>query len=162
MISLILQAVGGAMSSTSNGASDAGVNIALAGLAFQVATLTFFCIVVADYAWRARTTVAKYGLNKRFKVFAAFLALAILAIFIRCCYRVYELSKGYNRDSKALRSEPLFIGLESVMVIVAAYALIIAHPGPVFNRGVGGPAERENLEAEEKTRRALGASNESE
>ena len=152
IISLVLQSIGGAMSSTSNGDSSVGVNIALAGLAFQVVTLTFFCIVVGDYAVRARHTVAKYGLNLNFKVFAAALSLAVLTIFVRCCYRVYELSEGYSRDSEALRDEPLFIGLESVMVIIAAYALIIAHPGPLFNRGAGGPAEQERLEAEEKTK----------
>ena len=150
------------MSSTSNGASTAGVNIALAGLSFQVATITFFCFVVADYAVRSRHTVAKYGLNTQFKIFASFLLLAILTIFIRCCYRVYELSEGYSQDSEALRDEPLFIGLESVMVIVAAYALIVAHPGPVFYRGRDGPADKHKVEAEGKTRHAFGASSESE
>ncbi|KAK5957297.1 hypothetical protein OHC33_001669 [Knufia fluminis] len=157
-LALILQAVGGAMSSTSNGASSAGVNIALAGLAFQVATITVFVAVVADYAVRARHVIAKHGLNLKFKIFASFLGLAILTIFIRCCYRVYELSEGYSRDSEALRDEPLFIGLESVMVIIAAYALIIAHPGPVFERGVEGPAEKERISAEGKIRQAVGGS----
>lgn len=150
------------MSSSSNGASQNGVNIALAGLAFQVSTLSCFCILISDFAWRARHTVAKFGLSTRFKVFASFLCIAILTIFLRCCYRVYELSKGYSSSSVPLRNEPLFIGLESSMVIVAAYALIIAHPGPIFYRGDKGPAGRMNIEAEEKSRRALGASNESE
>ena len=161
LIALTLQAVGGAMSSTSDGASQVGVNIALAGLAFQVATLTCFIAVVTDYAIRSRHAVAKHGVNSRFKLFAGFLSLAILTIFIRCCYRVFELSEGYSSESKALRDEPLFIGLESVMVIVAAYALIVAHPGPVFNRGIDGPAEQERIAAGEKTRQALGASSES-
>jgi len=161
-IALTLQAIGGAMSSMSNGSSQVGVNIALAGLGFQVATLTCFCIVVADYAIRARHIVAKHGLNRKFKVFAAFLSLAILTIFIRCCYRVFELSEGYSSSSEALRDEPLFIGLESVMVIIAAYALIVAHPGPVFNRGDSGPAEQERMAGGEKTTVALDANSGSE
>lgn len=139
------------MSSTSNGSSTVGVNIALAGLIFQVITLAFFTAVVFDYIIRTRSVILKHGVNKRFKVFSSFLTIALLTIFIRCCYRVYELSEGYSSDSEALRDEPLFIGLESVMIIIAAYALIVAHPGPVFYRGIGGPAEAEKLEKSKET-----------
>lgn len=114
IISLILQATGGAMSSTSNGSSDAGVNIALAGLAFQVATITIFCIAVADYMWRSRSVWGSVKLPFRFVNFCGWLTAAIIFIQIRCCYRVYELSEGYSRDSEALRDEPLFIALEGV------------------------------------------------
>lgn len=50
----------------------------------------------------------------RFINFCVWLALATVFILIRCCYRVYELSEGYSRDSEALRDEPLFIALEGV------------------------------------------------
>lgn len=134
IVALILQAVGGGMSSSSNGSSTSGVNIALAGLCFQVATLSCFSLVSLDYAFRSRHSWRSQNLSLRFRVFVAFLTLATLTIFIRCCYRVYELSEGYSRDSTALRDEPLFIGLESAMVIVTAYALIGAHPGYIFDR----------------------------
>jgi len=137
IISLILQAVGGAMSSSSNGSSNVGVNIALAGLAFQVATLVVFILLTVDYFVRSRS-VWRYGdihLPRQFKIFVGFIAFATILILIRCCYRVYELSEGYSRTSKSLRDQDLFIGLESIMVILAAFALIIAHPGPVFSEG---------------------------
>ena len=91
IISLILQAVGGAMSSTSNGRSTAGVNIALAGLCFQVATLAMFIVAVVDYMFRARSVWKSVPLSRRFKNFCAWLALATVLILVRCCYRVYEL-----------------------------------------------------------------------
>lgn len=143
------------MSSMSNGESSAGVNIALAGLAFQVATLALFVAVVADYAYRSRSVWMSHNLTIRFKVFCSFLGLATLLIWVRCCYRVYELSEGYSQESEALRDEPLFIALESVMVVVAACCLIIAHPGPVFQRqgsnGVSGlgPAAQEKALGEQ-------------
>jgi len=102
------------MSSTSNGASSAGVNIALAGLSFQVFTLVVFVVLVVDFAVRSRSVWRDAQLSTRFKVFCGGLAAATLFIFIRCSYRIYELSEGYSRDSEALRDEPLFIGLESV------------------------------------------------
>jgi hypothetical protein len=100
------------MSATSNGKSQAGVDIALAGLIFQVITLTFFVICVVDYAWRSRQIWTKRNFSARFNIFAMAVSLATTLILIRCCYRVYELSEGYSRDSEALREEPLFNGLE--------------------------------------------------
>ncbi|KAF2152165.1 RTA1-domain-containing protein [Myriangium duriaei CBS 260.36] len=135
IISLILQAVGGGMSSSSNGKSNAAVDIALAGLSFQVATLVIFIALVVDYAISSRSVWKSTRLSLRFKVFCIALSGAILTILARCSYRIYELSEGYSRDSKALRDEPLFIVFESVMIIVAAYLLIVAHPGLVFDEG---------------------------
>jgi hypothetical protein len=114
IISLILQAVGGAMSSTSDGGSQAGVDIALAGLAFQVITLTFFSVCTIDYMIRSRGTWTAVKVPGRFINFCVWLALATVFILIRCAYRVYELSEGYSRDSEALRDEPMFIALEGV------------------------------------------------
>ena len=114
IVSLILQAAGGALSSTSNGSSDTGVNIALAGLAFQVFTLAVFTGLAIDYANSSHSVWRRAHLPRRFLIFVASLALATILIFVRCCYRLYELNGGYSRDSKALRDENLFIGLESV------------------------------------------------
>ena len=112
IISLILQAAGGAMSSTSNGSSQAGVNIALAGLIFQVITLAFFSICVLDYMYCSRRTWMAAKLPRRFVNFCIWLTLATVFIITRCGYRVYELSEGYSRESEALRDEPLFNILE--------------------------------------------------
>jgi hypothetical protein len=114
IVSLILQAVGGAMSSTSNGSSTAGVDIALAGLIFQVICLVFFAICCMDYAIRSRKVWRNNPVPRRFIIFCVFLTLATVCILIRCSYRVYELSEGYSRDSEALRDQPLFNGLEGV------------------------------------------------
>jgi hypothetical protein len=117
IISLILQAIGGAKSSTSNGSSSVGVNIALAGLSLQVATLFIFSLLILDYFVRSRSVWSQAQLSTRFKIFCAGLATATILILIRCAYRIYELSEGYSQKSKALRDEPLFIGLESVYVL---------------------------------------------
>ncbi|KAK3687100.1 hypothetical protein LTR37_019167 [Vermiconidia calcicola] len=146
IIALILQAVGGAMSSTSNGASDVGVNIALAGLAFQVITLVAFSTACADYMILSRRVWQAAALPTRFKVFCAFFTLATLLILIRCSYRVYELSEGYTSESEALRDQPLFIGLEGVMVVLAAWCLVAAHPSALFKRHEGSLAEKQTIQ----------------
>lgn len=102
------------MSSTSNGKSTAGVDIALAGLALQVATTVAFAVLMIDYYIRTRSIWLSGQLSGRFKIFTVAMSAATIFILIRCCYRVYELAGGYTRDNAGLRDQPLFIGLESV------------------------------------------------
>ncbi|KAG8529562.1 uncharacterized protein KY384_006199 [Bacidia gigantensis] len=113
IISLILQAAGGAISSTSNGGDSSGVNIALAGLSIQVITLFVFTVLCIDYAIRSRSLWTAQTLSTSFKIMVPFLTLATILIFIRCCYRIYELHQGYDRNSTALRDEKLFNALEA-------------------------------------------------
>ena len=58
------------------------------------------------------------------------LAIATLTIFIRCCYRVAELSKGFASDFA--NDEVTFSILESAMIGIAVLALSVAHPAFIF------------------------------
>lgn len=111
IISLALQAAGGALSTQSGGQN--GVNISLAGLAFQVLTLIVFIGLVAQYTFdfRGKRSSDTRKPDQKFKLFAGFLGLATILIFIRCAYRIYELHNGY--EGEAIGDEGLFIGLES-------------------------------------------------
>lgn len=113
LTSLVLQAVGGALSTSSSGSSQTAVNLALGGLALQVFTLVIFSGLMADFVIRfARTPAARTALDRRMKVFLGALAAAILLILARCAFRVDELSEGYGGPLVA--NEGLFIGLEGV------------------------------------------------
>lgn len=116
VLCLILQAVGGALSTQSNGSSQAGVDAALAGLSLQVVVIFVFMALSVQYAFRYRRDVktgkvSGAGLDAKFKLFVAFLSLATVTIFIRCAFRIYELSEGYT--GAAFHDEGMFIGLES-------------------------------------------------
>ncbi|KAF6821035.1 parasitic phase-specific protein psp-1 [Colletotrichum sojae] len=128
---LALQAAGGALSTTSRGDSDLGVDLAMAGLVIQVVVLVAFCTLFADYMFRYARSEYSRKLTRREKFFFGFLALAITLILARCAYRVDELSEGYS-DSTKITDEGLFIGLEGVLIIAAVFALCIGHPGLVF------------------------------
>lgn len=132
MVCLVLQAAGGAMSTTSSGNSKVGVNLALAGLSLQVIVLFAFSVCFADYMVRylryvrrtAAAAKAEAGrsrssssssegkLSRRVRLFFSFLVVAIVFILARCAYRVDELSEGY--DGPLIRNEGLFIALEGV------------------------------------------------
>ena len=56
--------------------------------------------------------------------------VATIAVFIRSCFRVAELSEGF--DGKLANQEVTFMILEGAMVAIASIALTIAHPGMIF------------------------------
>lgn len=143
VISLVFQAAGGAISSTSESSDNVGVNMSLFGLAFQVFTLVVFILFSIDYLVRyfrqASRDPARYAPManpRRFHVFLGALWAAIVFILIRCIYRIDELSDGYNGTLFA--NEGIFYGLESVMIVLAVFCLTLGHPGfglPVNGQG---------------------------
>lgn len=114
IFSLVLQSVGGALSSTSSGGSKTAVDVSIAGLSFQVFTLCVFIALGIEFAVRytkaQRVEQGKMPLPTSFKMFVVFLTAAITFILIRCAYRIDELSNGYN--GPLIHNEPLFIALE--------------------------------------------------
>ena len=156
VISLILQAVGGAMASIAshNGTDiETGDNIMIAGLAFQVFTLLIFIGCSLDFAYRVYTRnrtlgadafdqsdVARKTRNSvLFKGLLASLAISTILIFWRSVFRVAELSGGW--EGELMGRQDLFIGFEGVMIIVACLVLNVFHPSVCFKEmmeGAGG------------------------
>jgi len=160
-ISLLLQAAGGAIASMADNKSleDTGINIMIAGLAFQVASMTLFIGLAAEVGWRIRTTgklekggdhdVSASVLFKRFligrpppralsrkldisplTIAPTAITVATVCIYIRCVYRVAELSGGFN--GKLANQQESFMVLEGLMMVLAVIALTIYSPGRSF------------------------------
>ncbi|KAK1590925.1 parasitic phase-specific protein PSP-1 [Colletotrichum navitas] len=134
IVSLVLQALGGALSSVSTtiAAVNRGVNISLAGLVLQVVALLVFCGLFADYMITYSRSKTRPPMSQRLKLYLFFLSLGTLFILLRCVYRVVELHGGYF--SHWFRDQALFIALESVVIVLAVLSLSIGHPGLVFTR----------------------------
>ncbi|KAF5688809.1 parasitic phase-specific psp-1 [Fusarium circinatum] len=146
IISLILQAVGGAFSATGTTKKDVdtGVDISLAGLIFQVITLVLFCLLFTDYLLLCRkSNLARSGMTKAMTVFLTFLFLSILFVLIRCTFRIVELHEGYF--SHFFRQEGGFIGLESAVMCAAVICLNIGHPGKILTTRTGKRSEPQSL-----------------
>lgn len=85
-ISLLLQAAGGAIASSANTASSnqLGVNIMIAGLSFQVASLLLFILLCAEFGWRVRQhpheTDPRFASVRSTKMFKAFLISKCMCI----------------------------------------------------------------------------------
>ncbi|KAK5000565.1 phospholipid-translocating ATPase rsb1 [Elasticomyces elasticus] len=74
--------------------------------------------------WKSRSTS-----GSSYSFFAA-IGIATVAILIRCCFRVAELSGGF-RGSLA-NDQVSFMILEGAMVVIAVSCLTVAHLGLVM------------------------------
>ena len=113
IIALALQGSGGGLSAGHS--HQTGVDLSLAGLSFQVASLTVFSVLALDWIrhWRScRSINDPIVLPGRFKAFAWLLVLAVMLILARCAYRIDELSSGY--DGSIFHDQASFIVLEGV------------------------------------------------
>ncbi|KAH6986729.1 RTA1 like protein-domain-containing protein [Ilyonectria destructans] len=130
IISLTCQGVGGSLSASSSGSSQIGVDIAMAGLIFQIITLVAFCGLFGDYLFRYLRSRKAMSFSTREKLFFSFMCIAVLATLARCIFRADELKEGY--EGETIKHEGLFIGLEGVLVVISVFCLCVAHPGFVF------------------------------
>jgi hypothetical protein len=159
-LALLLQAAGGAIASTAQTTSTAGINIMLAGLSCQVASLVLFAACCGEFAFRINCSSHTPGnpyadpmervsrpnapssirsgtplqttlpKNPLFQAFFVGLCVATLTIFIRSCFRVAELSGGFY--GPLANNEVSFMVLEGAMVATACLCLTILHPGVCF------------------------------
>ncbi|KAF2726846.1 RTA1-domain-containing protein [Polyplosphaeria fusca] len=140
IFSLILQGAGGGIAATADNGSnmqDVGTNLMIAGVIFQVVILAVFGYLLAEYSTRTYrrrsqlSTAAMTLFNSRnFRLFMFAIVTAYVSIFVRCVYRIPELTSGWG--SKLMRNEPEFIALEGVMIVIAVLVLTIFHPGYCF------------------------------
>jgi Na+-transporting methylmalonyl-CoA/oxaloacetate decarboxylase gamma subunit len=162
IFSLVLQGAGGGIAATAaDGSSmlDVGTNLMIAGVIMQVVVLAIFAACVADYVIRSHRHKADLApesielLNdKKFRAFCAAIFIAYMGIFIRCIYRIPELTGGWGSD--LMRNEAEFIALEGVMIVISVLVLTICHPGicfPAMSNTIGKKSKRNNKSISENS-----------
>lgn len=120
LISLILQAVGGATAATAgtnNTQLNTGSNTMLAGIVFQVATSLVFGISAAHFFSTLRknkaglsTEASQLLRETKFRLFLLGVSVAYVAILTRCAYRVAEMANGWGNP--IMQSEAEFMVLD--------------------------------------------------
>ncbi|KAL3477014.1 RTA1 like protein-domain-containing protein [Aspergillus californicus] len=165
IVALILQAAGGAMASTAEpgdqDATDLGVNIMIAGLAWQVISIGIFTVMGTYFYLRVRKATSTdfnhdfsaLRSTRYFKASLWGLSVALLVIFVRSVYRCLELREGF--DGHLANDEVTFMVLEAAMITIAVILLSVFHPGVVWkgqwneavwsSRGKGQHAYRKTL-----------------
>lgn len=130
--SIVLQAVGGGMAAaggtTNKKLIDAGNNLIVAGIAFQVVTMAVCGALVLVYIFRykkARKNQAveeksAYVLDKeqgqvnlgKIKIFGWMIVLAYTTVLVRCIYRLPEMAGGWG--NALMRNEKEFLLLDGM------------------------------------------------
>ncbi|KAK5027392.1 RTA1 like protein [Exophiala sideris] len=138
-LSLVLQAAGGAVASLAISKSllQTGINIMIAGLSTQVVSTTAFCCICLQMMFRVARRPSLVNQNSqslrktlKFRFFLWALAIATVAILIRCSFRVAELSKGFG--SSIANNQVEFMVLDGAMMSIAVMVLTLGHPGPAL------------------------------
>ncbi|KAJ4298817.1 hypothetical protein N0V90_004059 [Kalmusia sp. IMI 367209] len=133
LASIVMQAIGGGVAA-GGGSSDnidivnVGNNLIIAGIAFQVVTMSVCGVLVVTYLWRyrkARTerhasseksnfeiSKADGAVSRKLYIFGAILVLAYVTVLIRCIYRIPEMAGGWG--NKLMRKELEFLLLDGM------------------------------------------------
>ncbi|KAI1341869.1 RTA1-domain-containing protein [Xylariaceae sp. FL0016] len=152
IVSLILQATGGALASVASHKQEStktGDDIMIAGLAFQVFTLAIFILLCLDFVFntlKRQKALGKEALDQdpriaairgsiMFKGFLLALGVSTITIFMRCVFRVIELSGGW--EGPIMAKQGLFIGFEGVLISIAVLVLNFFHPSVCFKHLMG-------------------------
>lgn len=145
VLSLIVQAIGGAQASmaTIDSQMELGTHIMVAGIAFQLFTMTLFVGLLVDFLLRVLRTRSEFSgvVTKGMKhVFVALIVSAVM-IYVRSVYRTIELAQGWH--GYLISHEGYFIGLDAAIMVIAVGIFVPIDPAVVF-RGEGRPGYGKN------------------
>ncbi|KAI0335222.1 RTA1-domain-containing protein [Cubamyces sp. BRFM 1775] len=147
IISLVTQGVGGGIAGSSIGNEsevNLGGNIMLAGIIFQLTSITIFVILMMEYFIRyfmdkplrqpkkglsseEAFASARGVLTKKLQLLIVSLLAMTLFLVIRSVYRMIELIDGF--EGEIIQTEIWFNIFDGAMVVCAIYTLNVLHPG---------------------------------
>ncbi|GAW14071.1 hypothetical protein ANO14919_034630 [Xylariales sp. No.14919] len=134
VIALIVQGAGGAVSVTESVTTTGvtpGAAIVIAGLTFQLVSLTVFFILFGavlwpSNIWHPKSSNLPIRQAKRLRAFAICIITAILLIIGRSAFRVAELSEGIR--GSLIHDELLFIIFDGFPIVIATVIIVTVHP----------------------------------
>ncbi|KAI0353300.1 RTA1-domain-containing protein [Trametes cingulata] len=150
IIALVIQAVGGAKASTAvqnNQDPNPGGHIMLGGIAFQLAAVTVYLLLAAEFLLRYHfdkpfdrkdgVMPKSYAFDRGVKLMIVGLAFDGVFILIRSIYRTIELTDGWS--GRIIQTQVYFNVLDGAMIVLAMFTLNFFHPAFLL-----GKAERWN------------------
>ncbi|PWY84597.1 RTA1-domain-containing protein [Aspergillus sclerotioniger CBS 115572] len=131
VVSLVVQAVGGGMASIEvnkvNGNTAPGTHTMVAGIVFQLASITVFVFLAADFIRRTLRQQLLQTMTGTIVPLLGAMIFSVVCIYIRSIYRTIELSQGWT--GFLITHERYFIVLDGVMMVLAVGIFNIFHPG---------------------------------
>ncbi|TVY84947.1 Uncharacterized protein LSUE1_G002740 [Lachnellula suecica] len=131
VISLVLQAIGGAMASQASGQRKdptPGTNVMLGGVVFQLISMTLFAGLAIDFTRRLTRMSVPSG---HFMVIGA-MFVSLTAVYIRSIFRTIELAEGWT--GYLMTHEKYFVGLDGCLMVLAVGVLLLFDPAWIIPR----------------------------
>jgi hypothetical protein len=128
------------------GDTATGTHIMVAGIVFQLFSITIFVFCAADFIRRVmRRRLLQTVTGSVVPLFAAMI-LSIVCIYIRSIYRTIELSQGW--DGYLITHESYFIALDGAMMVISVAVFNVLHPGWMLPSGKTDGYKMERLSIE--------------
>ncbi|KAK9610132.1 hypothetical protein V6Z98_010138 [Aspergillus fumigatus] len=113
----------------------AGDDIIIAGIAFQVATMSVCGFLGLEFFIRyskrgAGLSGEKTSVGRNIKWVIVGEVFAYITVLIRCIYRIPEMAGGWGNP--LMQKENEFLVLDGMMIALAVLALTVLHPGYFF------------------------------
>lgn len=147
VISLVVQAIGGGMASVASGSADGntapGTHIMVAGIVFQLFTMTLFALLVVDFARR----VHHMRLERNVVLTLVAMTIAFVMIYIRSIYRTIELAQGWR--GYLITHEGFFIGLDASIMFVAVFVFLVLDPAWLLSKRSSNKSDQINSDGEQ-------------
>ncbi|GAB1194671.1 hypothetical protein APSETT444_003917 [Aspergillus pseudonomiae] len=131
VISLVIQAIGGGIASAETNKEDGdtapGTHIMVAGIVFQLFSITIFVACAADFVRRVLRRRLLQNMSGSITPLFAAMVFSVLCIYVRSIYRTIELSQGWT--GYLITREKYFIALDGAMMVASVGVFNIFHPG---------------------------------
>ncbi|KAI4233777.1 MAG: hypothetical protein LQ349_004210 [Xanthoria aureola] len=127
VLSLVIQAIGGGLASSAssevNGDTKPGTDTMVAGIIFQLFSITVFVYFFGVFLKRVRNQV----LPRNLKILVAAACFSVLMIYVRSIYRTVELLQGW--DGYLITHQVYFVVLDGALMVAAVGVFNIWNPG---------------------------------
>ncbi|RAH48048.1 RTA1 domain-containing protein [Aspergillus brunneoviolaceus CBS 621.78] len=145
IVSLVVQAIGGGLASiaynSADGNTEPGTHTMVAGIVFQLASITVFVLLAADFVRRTLRLRLLQTMTGSVVPLLGAMILSVVVIYVRSIYRTIELSQGWS--GYLITHEVYFIVLDGVMMVLAVAVFNVFHPGWLLPKGAVKPFHRE-------------------
>jgi hypothetical protein len=131
LVSLIVQAVGGAMASMASSNHEdpwTGTKIMIGGVVFQLIAMTVFAALAVDFV--RRTVKLGHHLAGPHRLVLIAMAMSLITICGRNIFRTIELAGGWT--GYLMLHERYFLALDGALMVITLGILIVLDPSRAF------------------------------
>ena len=150
IVSLVIQAIGGGMAATAEQQEEdtsKGTQIMVAGIDFQMASITIFMILAAWFTVKLKK--ARISFPRPVILQCIGLIISVVCLYIRAIYRTVELAQGWT--GYLITHEIYFFILDGTMMIITVGVFNICHPGYLLRKPLAGHQNGVQIRKPEET-----------